>query len=89
MNNPKSVHQTLLSDNIGNPTGLMNYIFLIGIVFLGFGLRYYHLAGNLYSDEVWINTAANSSFSYFYQQFIQDWVHPPLFHFLARALVNV
>jgi mannosyltransferase len=89
MNNSKSGHQTLLSDNIGNPTGLLNYFLLIGIVFLGFGLRYYQLAGNLYSDEVWINSTANSPFPAFYQEFMQDWVHPPFFHFLARAWVYV
>lgn len=89
MNNSKSDRQTLLFDKIDNPTSLMNHFLLVGIVILGFGLRYYHLAGNLYSDEVWINTAANSPFPYFYQQFIQDWVHPPLFHFLARAWVYV
>lgn len=58
-----------------------------GILLVGLGLRMYRLTGNLYSDEVWIITTATSKFSDFLLEPLQDWVHPPLFHFLARAWV--
>ena len=89
LNNSKSDKQTLCFDKIGNPSNTMDYFLLAGIVLIGFSLRYYKLAGNLYSDELWINVTAASPFPAFYQEFMQDWVHPPLIHFLARAWVYI
>lgn len=65
----------------------MDYSLLVGITLAGLILRYFHLAGNLYSDEVWIITTAVSSFPDFIQEILQDWVHPPLYHFLARGWI--
>ena len=62
---------------------------LAGIVIAGWKIRSFQLAGNLYSDEVWIITTAVSSFPVLLQEITQDWVHPPLFHFIARGWIHL
>jgi uncharacterized membrane protein len=63
------------------------YFLLIGIFLVGLGLRWLQLSGNLYADEVWIIKTAVSPFPDFVQELKEDWVHPPLFHFLVRGWV--
>jgi len=67
----------------------MDNFVLAGIVIAGWKIRSFQLAGNLYSDEVWIITTAVSSFPVLLQEILQDWVHPPLFHFIARGWIYV
>jgi uncharacterized membrane protein len=70
-----------------NPSQLVVFILLIGICLIGLLLRVHQLAGNFYSDEIWIFTTAISPFPVFAREFLEDWVHPPLFHFAVRAWV--
>lgn len=74
---------------ISNLSVPVNYVFLGVIVLAGFGLRYHHLGGDLFADEVWVNATAVSPFSDFVREIKEDWVHPPLFHFFARAWVYI
>ena len=75
--------------NIFRRPGMMDYFLLICITLAGLEIRSFQLAGNLYSDEVWIITTAASPFHDFIQEILQDWVHPPLFHFLARGWIYI
>ncbi len=60
---------------------------MVCITIVGLMIRSFQLTGNLYSDEVWIITTAVSAFPAFLQEIMQDWVHPPLFHFIARGWI--
>jgi len=66
---------------------LVDYSLLVGITLAGLIIRSIGLAGNLYSDEVWIISTAVSPAPDFFREILQDWVHPPLYHFLARGWV--
>jgi mannosyltransferase len=76
------------SDASPVPSKTANLLLLV-IVAAAAYLRESRLSGNLYADEVWIIKNAASPFSDFVREFMQDWVHPPLFHFIVRGWVHL